>query len=84
MNVFEFTLKGTSDEIQAAINADELGELTTTLPWQASRGFEGAASGDGAIIKCSEPGCKCCWIGDIEDVETQGPGYPMTFLIGVR
>lgn len=80
--VYTFTVQSTSDQLQERIDADPAG-LTLTLPWDATRGFENAQPGDGAVLEVSDPADKSAWIGDIEDVEG-GDGYPLTFLIDVR
>ena len=81
--VYTFTVQGlTSDEVQAKIT-DNDGILFADIPWQASRGFEDAGSGVGAVIEVADPADKSSWIGTIEDVETQGDGYPMHFMIQI-
>lgn len=82
MQVYTFTSQATSDETQAAIDAED-GKLTLTLPWNATSGFEDASPGDGAVVEVADPDDKTAWIGDIEDVEFED-GYPMTVVIDVR
>jgi hypothetical protein len=81
MTVYTFTMQMPSDRVQEAINSNDC-ELTVTLPWHSTRGFEDASAGDGAVIVVSDPADKSSWIGTITDVEYE-PGYPMTVAIKV-
>ncbi len=80
--IYTFTAQGTSDQVQAVINASDA-MLEVRVPWQHTRGFENVVPGDGAVIECSDPGCKCCWIGDVEDVEFE-EGYDLQVLVSIR
>src|SRR6266516_5917679 len=46
--IYTFTAQGTSDQVQAVINASDA-MLEVRVPWQHTRGFENVVPGDGAV-----------------------------------
>jgi len=81
MQCHTFVMNAGSDDVQEQIDQDnqcEPGHIIALVPEG-----RGVASGDGAVIECSDPGCKCCWIGDVEDVEDAEDGS-LRVLIRVR
>jgi len=69
---YTFKMQAGTDDVQEAIDQDNQaapGYIIAEIPAVHTRGYEDVTAGDGAVIECSDEGCGCCWIGDIEEVE---------------